>query len=172
MELREVNSTQNLKLQEEIDGLEEKKQGFDGCHLIFKIYCSAQKQNQEMHTEHKQQDLHSSKVNGHRVMAESLLMETLPQYTPLEPNQLDTMSREEMMSKILELEEMEKFHRAKIGELSGNLGTLRQAVEVVAITMETDADLPVVNVRPKGKVRSVLKPFSHVFNQAYSLMAS
>ena len=37
---------------------------------------------------------------------------------------------------------MEQFHRHKIRELSENLSQFRQAVEVVAVSMETDTDVP------------------------------
>ena len=90
----------------------------------------------------------------HKVMMEtSLLVDTLPVYTPLEPADVDNLGHDEMVSRLLELQNMEKFHRTKIHELSQNLTTFRQAVEVVAITMETDADVPTINFKPKSKVR-------------------
>ena len=73
-------------------------------------------------------------------------------FVPLSPDQIQKMSREEMMSKIQELQSMEEYHRTKITHLTENLDELRNAVEVVAVTMETDAGIPVVKYRPKVKV--------------------
>ncbi len=47
---------------------------------------------------------------------------------------------------------MEQFHRDKIRELSENLSQFREAVEVVAVTMETDTDVPTSGFRKDTKV--------------------
>ena len=47
---------------------------------------------------------------------------------------------------------MEQFHRDKIRELSENLSQFREAVEVVAVTMETDTDIPTSGFRKNTRV--------------------
>lgn len=66
---------------------------------------------------------------------------------------IEDMTREEMISKIHELTRVDRFHRAKITALAENLGSFREAVEVVTVTMETDSGGLVTDVRPKMKVR-------------------
>ncbi len=51
---------------------------------------------------------------------------------------------------------MEQFHRDKIRELSENLSQFREAVEVVAVTMETDTDVPTSGFRKNTKVRYIV----------------
>ena len=75
--------------------------------------------------------------------------------SPFSLDLVDDMTREEMISKIHELNRMERFHRAKITALSENLGSFREAVEVVTVTMDTDVTGLVTGVAPTTKVRCV-----------------
>ena len=75
--------------------------------------------------------------------------------SPFSLDFVDDMTREEMISKIHELNRMERFHRAKITALSENLGSFREAVEVVTVTMDTDVSGLVTGVTPMTKVRCV-----------------
>ena len=76
--------------------------------------------------------------------------------SPFSLDLVDDMTREEMISKIHELNRMERFHRAKITALSENLGSFREAVEVVTVTMDTDVTGLVTGVAPATKVRCVI----------------
>jgi len=60
-----------------------------------------------------------------------------------------------MSCKIDELTRLERFHRAKITALSENLGSFREAVEVVTVNMETDSGGVVTEVKPRVKVRYI-----------------
>ena len=67
--------------------------------------------------------------------------------------ELKKMPKEEMVARIHELEQLRASHLKKIKELSDNLSSFRQAVEVVAITLETDSDIPAQSCKSKLRVR-------------------
>lgn len=81
-----------------------------------------------------------------------LAPDTAQPTVPLDPELIPCMTREQMISKLHELDQMERYHRAKIIQLTEQLVQLRGAVEVVAVTMETDAGMPVIKYRPRMKV--------------------
>ena len=66
---------------------------------------------------------------------------------------LEKLSQEEYISRIQELERMEAFHRSKMEALDKNLESLRQAVETVSVSMETDAGIPVGSRKANLKVK-------------------
>ena len=55
-----------------------------------------------------------------------------------------------------ELRDLEEFHRKRLREMNETLTYLRQAVEVVTVALESDADLDLSQVKPKVKVRRYL----------------
>ena len=71
------------------------------------------------------------------------------------PVYFDGQTREEMSCKIDELTRLERFHRAKITALSENLGSFREAVEVVTVNMETESGGVMTEVKPRVKVRYI-----------------
>ena len=68
---------------------------------------------------------------------------------------LHQKSKDELVSRVLELEHLEHFHKAKILELQDNLESFRQAVEEMTVTMETETDVPGGAYRPKTKVCAI-----------------
>ena len=68
---------------------------------------------------------------------------------------VDQASHQELVLKLYEMQQMEEFRSAKIQSLNEHLNTFRNAVENVAVTIETDSDTQSFKQHQHANVRSM-----------------
>lgn len=153
--LLEMEKT-NLLLQTRVSDIESHNQG------LMEAVKAATQSSSETHLHIGDGPVVAS-VSGDAELVEEIIlpenrppqMATLRALTRTED--LQEMSKEELVSRIQELEELEKYQHDKITELTENLNHLRQEVECVAVSMEVE------NKVPSGK-KSPVRYLFHLLN--------
>ena len=84
--------------------------------------------------------------------SDSEQLSALTQLESLDVTELQLMSKEELIMKVQELQEMEEYHRKKLRELNESLAYLRQVVEMFTVSLETEAGVAVARVKPNIRV--------------------
>jgi chromosome segregation ATPase len=78
--------------------------------------------------------------------------ETLRTFSPLDVAAMESLPHDELVIKLQELQEVENFHRIKIREMTEHLNCFRKAMEIVALSLEKDAEIPILKMKPKSSL--------------------